>query len=206
MENVLSATERTGFEGHFLINEERRWQLGFLRLLKDRASTIVSDGAEQAAMSLADPIVQRRLLTMHCGSCRSHEGAMGPQRRCRGRPSHVRTGFFRLRPMWAASLAASVAILLAGNAWFVFRGKSLGDELGRLRAEHQVEQRAQRGLQMRLERLSAQALALQTELESERQQREAIRGTWPACADPGNSPDERAGATTVRTSDRAPQK
>jgi hypothetical protein len=176
LENVLSATERTGFEGHFLISEERRWQLGFLRLLKDRASTIVSDGAEQAAIALVDPIVQRR----------SDSAGTADPMKARRDPSVVSwatlarsTGFFRHHPMWAASLAASVAILLAGNAWFVFRGKSLGDELGRLRAEHQVEQRAQRGLQTRLDRLSAQALALRTELESERQQGEAIEARGP---------------------------
>ena len=169
MENVLSATERTGFEGHFLINEERRWQFGFLRLLKDRASTIVSEGAEQAAIPLADPIVQRR-----SDSAESADPLKARDPNVVSWATLARsTGFFRPRPMWAAPLAASVAILLAGNAWFVFRGKSLGDELGRLRAEHQVEQRAQRGLQTRLELLSAQALALQTELKSERQQREA---------------------------------
>jgi len=190
VENVLSATERTGFEGHFLINEERRWQLGFLRLLKDRASTLVSDGAEQAAMSLANQIVQPHPDRITAGAADPMKPRWEPSVDSRAPLAHA-TGFFRLHPMWAASLAASVAILLAGNAWFVFRGKSLGDELGRLRAEHQAEQHAQRGLHMRLDRLSAQALAPRTELESERQRREAIEARGLQVPTQGARPIQR---------------
>src|SRR5215212_4438237 len=38
VEGVLSPAERIGFERHFLINEDRRWQVGFVRLLRDRGS------------------------------------------------------------------------------------------------------------------------------------------------------------------------
>jgi hypothetical protein len=83
-------------------------------------------------------------------------------------------GSLRASPVWVGSLAASVAILLSGTVWFVLRSTNLEDELGRLRVEHEVAQREQRGLQSRVDRLSTQAQALQTKLESERQQRETI--------------------------------
>ena len=156
LEDVLSPTERIGFERHFLTNEDRRWQLGFVRLLKDRASTLVSGDVEQPSVSLAAPIVRGR----------GHLATAGAADPMKGRAF----GLLRLRPMWAGSLAATVAILLAGNVWFAYRGKNLGDELGRLRAEHQAEQREQQSLQVRVDRLSAEAQAFQTELESERQE------------------------------------
>lgn len=152
MENVLSATERTGFEGHFLINEERRWQLGFLGLLKDHTATMVTDRGEQPDVSLADP----RVAVQPWATVAATFGSL------------------RANPVWVGSLAASVAILLSGTVWFVLRSTNLEDELGRLRVEHEVAQREQRGLQSRVDRLSTQAQALQTKLESERQQRETI--------------------------------
>jgi hypothetical protein len=152
MENVLSATERTGFEGHFLINEERRWQLGFLGLLKDHTATMVTDRGEQPDVSLADP----RVAVQPWATVAATFGSL------------------RANPVWVGSLAASVAILLSGTVWFVLRSTNLEDELGRLRVEHEVAQREQRGLQSRVDRLSTQAQFLQTKLESERQQRETI--------------------------------
>jgi hypothetical protein len=171
LENVLSPSEKAGFERHFLTNEERRSRLGFVRLLKNRASTTFSTGAEQTNSSLIDPIVQRP----SDGAEAEAAGAMkaGGQASAGTWTALARsTRVFRLHPMWTGSLAACVAILLAGNAWFLFRSQSLGDELGRLRAEHQAERREQSGLQMRVDRALAQAL--QTELESARQQRATI--------------------------------
>jgi hypothetical protein len=172
MENVLSATERTGFERHFLINEERRWQLGFLGLLKDHTATMVTDRGEQPDVSLADPVILLRE--------RAIAGAAEPRdKRARVAIQPWATvaatfGSLRANPVWVGSLAASVAILLSGTVWFVLRSTNLEDELGRLRVEHEVAQREQRGLQSRVDRLSTQAQALQTKLESERQQRETI--------------------------------
>ena len=68
-------------------------------------------------------------------------------------------------------------MLLAGSAWFVVRERGLSNELGRLQAEHQLEQRERRDLQTRLESLSAQAQALQTELDSERRLPATVKAT-----------------------------
>ena len=86
-----------------------------------------------------------------------------------------RAGFVGHGQMWSGALAASLVVLLAGSSWFVVRERGVGQELGRLQAEHELEQGERRDLQMRLERLSAQAQALQTELEAERRQRGTYR-------------------------------
>jgi hypothetical protein len=78
--------------------------------------------------------------------------------------------------------------VLSGTAWFVLRSTNLEDELGRLRVEHQIEQRAQRGLQSRVDRLSTQAQTLQTELESERQRRETIEAGGSGARTEGTRP------------------
>jgi len=88
-------------------------------------------------------------------------------------------------------------MLLAGSVWFVVRERGLSNELGRLQAEHQLEQRERRDLQTRLESLSAQAQALQTELDSERRLRETVYQLVVSGFDRGQQP-ERVGAYMVQ--------
>jgi hypothetical protein len=181
LENVLTPKERVAFERHFLTNEDRRWHVEFVHLMTEHAST--NAGATQTAhLSLADPTVQE---TPNSAVALTSAGRVSPLE-ARGRRSVVswatlarRARFVGGGQMWAGALAASIVVLLASSVWFLVREKSLGDELARLRAEHQLEQRERRGLQMRLERLSAQAQVLQTELESERRQREMIEALGP---------------------------
>jgi hypothetical protein len=182
LENVLTAKQRVAFEQHFLRNEDRRWQLGFVKLMKEHASTSVSDTAERVQLPVASPVVQRR--SDDAAGDRTAEGA--PPLEAAEEPRVVswtkfarRARFFGRSQMWTGALAASLLILLAGNAWFVIRARNVGQELGRLRAGHQLEQRERQALQLRLDRLSAQAQALQTELDSERRQRELIETTGP---------------------------
>ena len=179
LENVLTPKERVAFERHFLTNEDRRWQLGFVRLMKEHSSSMASDATEGGHVSLADPIVERHLPQRcgeyHCGRRQTIE-ARGEPRVVSWASLARRAGFVRRSQMWSSALAASLVVLLAGSAWFVVRERSVGQELGRLQAEHELEQGERRDLQMRLERLSAQAQALQRQLEAERQQR-GILGT-----------------------------
>ncbi len=174
MENVLKPKERVAFERHFLTNEDRRWQLGFVRLMKEHSSSMASDATEGGHVSLADPIVER---ISHSAAANTIVGGVRSIE-ARGEPTVVswaslarRAGFVGRSQMWSSALAASLVVLLAGSSWFIVRERSVGQELGRLQAEHELEQGERRDLQMQLERLSAQAQALQRQLEAERQQR-----------------------------------
>lgn len=157
LENVLTPKEKVAFEQHFLMNEDRRWHLGFVRLMKEKVVQRPSDDA------VADPVA---------------EGSSQLAGRDESWASLARRGLFGGHgQMWAGALAASLVMLLAGSVWFVVRERGLSNELGRLQAEHQLEQRERRDLQTRLESLSAQAQALQTELGSERRLRETVKPT-----------------------------
>jgi hypothetical protein len=181
LENVLTPKEGAAFERHFLTNADRRWQLGFVRLMKEHSSGMASDATERGLVSLADPIVERR----NDGATANTLAGGGSTLEPRGEPRGMswarlaqRAGFVGRGQMWSAALAASLVVALAGTGWFVIRERSLGRELAHLRAEHELEQGQRRDLEMRLGRLTAQAQALQTEVEAERQQRvtiEAVR-------------------------------
>jgi hypothetical protein len=168
LEDVLSPAERARFERHFLTNEDRRWQLEFVQLLKDRASAMVPPGPEQSALSPAGPAVQGGSSSVDAAApllARAHSGVT-PWAILKGS-----TGLLRLRSMQAGSLTALMAVLVAGNVWFAFRGRNAGTELVRLRAENQVEQRELHNLQMRADQMAAEAQALKDtvkQLESER--------------------------------------
>ena len=171
LENVLTPKERVAFERHFLTNEDRRWQLGFVRLMKEHSSSMASGATEGGHVSLADPIVER---LSHSATANTIVGGVSTIE-ARGEPKVVswaslvrRARFVGRSPMWSAALAASLVVFLAGSSWFVVRERSVGQELGRLRAEHELEQAERRDFQMRLESLSAQAQALQTELDAAR--------------------------------------
>jgi hypothetical protein len=180
LENVLTPRERVAFERYFLTNEDRRWQLGFAKLMKEHASTIVPDATELVHASVVDPVVRRR---SDSAGDRPAEDARPFNERKEANLSWANFAhgarFLGRSQMWTGALAASLLILLMGSAWFGIRARNVGQELGRLQAEHQLEQRERRDLQGRLERLSAQAQALQTKLESERRLREMVeaRGT-----------------------------
>jgi len=177
LEDVLTPKERVAFERHFLTNEDHRWQLGFVRLMKEHSSGMASDATERGLISLADPIVEGR---NDVATANTFTGG-GNTLEARGEPRGMswarlarRAGFVGRGQMWSAALAASLVVALAGTGWFVIRERSLGRELARLRAEHEVEQGQRRDLEKLLGRLTAQAQALQTEVEAERQQRVTI--------------------------------
>ncbi len=161
LENVLTPKEKVAFEQHFLMNEDRRWHLGFVRLMKEKVVQRRSDDA------VADPVAEGS--SQLAGRSESGDESWA---------SLARRGLFGGHgQMWAGALAASLVMLLAGSVWFVVRERGLSNELGRLQAEHQLEQRERRDLQTRLESLSAQAQGLQTELDSERRLRETVKPT-----------------------------
>ena len=177
LEDVLTPKERVAFERHFLTNEDRRWQLGFVRLMKEHSSSMSPDATERDLVSLADPIVERR----NDGATAHTLAGGGSTIEARGEPRGMswarfirRTGFVGRVQLWSAALAASLVVVVAGSGSFFVRERSLGRELERLRAEHEQEQGQRRDLQMRLGRLTAQAQALQTEVEAERQRRVTI--------------------------------
>jgi hypothetical protein len=185
LENVLAPKEKVAFERHFLTNEDRRWHLGFVRLMKEHGSTMVSDATEVAHVSLAARIGQR---ASDGATSNNISDGVGPIE-ARREPAAVRWASFARRggtvgrsQIWAGALAASLVVLLAGSTWSVVTERRVGQELGRLRAEHELEQGNRRDLEMRLERLSAQAQALQTQLVAERRQPETLES--------GNVPEE----------------
>jgi hypothetical protein len=168
-ENVLTPKERVAFERHFLTNEDRRWHLGFVRLMKEKVVHRPSDDAVAVAVAEGDSRIDGR----------SESGV-------ESWASLARHGLFAGHgQMWAGALAASLVVLLAGSVWFVVRERGLSNELGRLQAEHQLEQRERRDLQTRLDTLSAHAQALQTKFESERR----LRGTVETTGAPGPVPE-----------------
>lgn len=163
LENVLTPKERVAFERHFLTNEDRRWHLGFAQLMKEKVVQRPSDDAVAVAVAEGG----RRI------DGRSESGV-------ESWASLARHGLFAGHgQMWAGALAASLVVLLAGSVWFVVRERGLSNELDRLQAEHQLEQRERRDLQRRLEGLSGQAQALQTELDSERRLRGLVEVRRP---------------------------
>jgi hypothetical protein len=161
LENVLTPKEKAAFEQHFLTNEDRRWHLGFVRLMKENVVQRPSDDAVANAIAEGgSPLAGRSESGDESWASLARRGVL------------VGHG-----QMWAGALAASLVMLLAGSVWFVVRERGLSNELGRLQAEHQLEQRERRDLQTRLGSLSAQAQALQTELDSERRLRETAKPT-----------------------------
>ena len=97
VEGFLSPAERIGFERHFLVNEDRRWQVGFVRLLKDRASVTVPRTVRRpAALASADE-AERTDARQHLRGWRW----LNP----------LSAGVsLRARPLWTGLLAASVAV------------------------------------------------------------------------------------------------
>ena len=155
VEGSLSPAERIGFERHFLVNEDRRWQVGFVRLLKDRASVTVPRTVRRpAALASADE-AERTDARQHLRGWRW----LNP----------LSAGVsLRARPLWTGLLAASVAVLIGGTTWIAVRGARLGGELERLRTEHETVQREQHALKTQVEGLSSEAPAApQTERDSQ---------------------------------------
>ena len=143
LENVLTPKERVAFERHFLTNEDRRWQLGFVRLMKEHGSSMVSDDTEVAHVSLAARIGQR---ASDGATASNISEGVGPVE-ARSEPAAARWASFarkagnhRARPDGAGALAASLVVLLAGSTWSVVTERSVGRELRQLRAEHELEQ------------------------------------------------------------------
>jgi cell division protein FtsB len=169
LEDVLSPAERARFERHFLTNEDRRWHLEFVQLLKDRASAMVPAGPEQTALSSAGPGVQRGSNSVDVAKPVQPQPYSGVTSWAILKGS---TGLLRLRSIQTRSLTALMAVLVAGNVWFAFRGRNAGTELVRLRAENQAEQSQFHNLQMQAAQLAAETQALQAQvklLESQRQ-------------------------------------
>lgn len=174
LEDVLTPQEKAAFEQQFLTNDDRRWQVGFVRLMKEHASSMTADATKRGHVSLADPIAAQVVVRPPTNAVAGGIGSIQPRsepkieswRRLVHRP-----GFSWHREMRLAAMAASLLALVAGSSWFVVRERSVGQELGQLRAKHELEQGERRLLQTQVERLSAQAQALQTQLEAERRQR-----------------------------------
>ena len=167
LEGVLSPAERMAFERHFLINEDRRWQVGFVRLLKDRASAAGLPPTEMTAVTRTLPLRVERSSAQGVDRTDAHAHLRG--REWKNLVTTVQ--LFRAHPLRTGVLAASVAILLAGTSWFAVRGARLAGDLGRLRTEHETAQREQHALKTQVEGLSSEAQAArQTELDSERRQ------------------------------------
>jgi hypothetical protein len=164
LEGVLSPAERRGFERHFLINDDRRWQVGFVRLLKDRAS---AGGVSRTGVTAATRIIPLRVERTSADGAERIE-AQPPLLGRAWINLASAVGANRTLPSWTGALAASIAVLLVGGTtWFATRGDRVGRELWSPRTDQEVVQREQNALKMRADGPSSEPQApRQTGLES----------------------------------------
>jgi hypothetical protein len=74
-------------------------------------------------------------------------------------------------PVWMAAAAAVVALLVAGNIWFAFRGSRIQAELDRVLAQQRLARQDETRLQGQVSRLATEVGQLQTRLEQSQQDR-----------------------------------
>jgi hypothetical protein len=181
LEESLPATERGGFENHFMTTPERHGQLRFLRMLKKRAS---SDPAEETEPTESEWVAGRLAPAEMTPEDVSRDEAGG--RAARRRFSFWRQPVFR--PTWAASLAALLVALITGNVWLGFRAERVERQLDEVSRARGVEQLEQQRLRTQVEQLSAQAQKLLAQAQLVRQAPIAIAPEPAASPSPGPRP------------------
>jgi hypothetical protein len=165
LEGVLAPAERRGFERHFLINDDRQWQVGFVRLLKDRAS---AGGVSRTGVTAATRIIPLRVERASADGAERIEAQPPLLGRAWNNLANA-VGANRTLPSWTTALAASVAVLLVGGTtWFAARGDRVGREVWSQQTDQEIVQREQKAVKMRGDGPPSEAqVTRQTGLESE---------------------------------------
>ena len=128
LEGVLSPAERMAFERHFLINEDRRWQVGFVRLLKDRASAAGLPPTEMTAVTRTLPLRVERSSAQGADRTDAHAHLRGRNGRTWRPPfnsfAHTRCGQACSPHRWPFCSPAPAGSLFAAPASQVTWGAS----------------------------------------------------------------------------------